>query len=412
MSRHGPGRLVGSLFLVELVNAMMFVALPLLMVERYGLGVRTGAVLALALAPQLLLAGLVRAAIRRSDARDVAIASALVGAVAVACFPLTGSVLEAGVLAFATGSAFVFGVPARMALRSRVMLAGSEVRGNSLIVGGERLAMTLGPVLGAALVSLAGVGAPFYFEGAALVAAATILLGIAEIEALDPAAFDAAPARADSWAQRLLIGPIRELRETLRGEPLVAALTVTAFGYVTAVGASRLLLASRAKTLFGTTSSLGLLVAAMAAGGVAGAILGGRIGQLPRGRLYIAGNLCEAMCWPAVALVQSKAVVLAVMFVAGVCESIPTVLYFAEVQIRLSPLAVGSYYALLTSATQICAMLGVLGGSAVLALGGAFPLSLAMACLIAVPVLARAPALARSGGGEPGEERYARERAA
>jgi Major Facilitator Superfamily len=411
MRRHGTGRLIGSFFLVELATAMMFVALPLLMVERYGLGVETGVVLALALMPQLLFAGLVGIAIHRYDATRVAIVSALVSAAVVVVFPLSETVLEVSVLAFATGSAFVFGIPARMALRPRVMFAGSEVRSNSLIVGGERLATTLGPVLGASLIAFAGIDALFDVEAMALVAAALLLLGIAAVEAYDPVAFDAAPPGDDGWAHRLLIEPLEEFREMLSGEPLVAALTFTAFGYVTAVGASRLLLTSRAKAVFGVDSSLGFLVAAMAAGGVVGAIIGGRLGQFRQGRLYIAGNVLEAVCWPLVALVQARVVVLVLMFVAGVFESIPTVVYFAEVQTRLSPVAVGEYYALLIPLTQMCAMLGVVGGSALLVIGGALPLGIAMACLIGIPVVARARMLVRAGAGEPRADGYVIEEA-
>lgn len=224
---------------------MMFVALPLLMVERYGLGVETGLVLAVALLPQLLLAGLVGAAIQRFDARRVAIVSTLASAAVVTIFPLSESVLEVGALAFATGTAFLFGMPARMALRSSVMPAGSEVVGNSLIVTGERLAMTVGPALGALLVAVCGIDYLFYAVAIAMLGAGTLLLGIGGTGAAY------LPIEVGTWLQRLLVEPIREFRGLLRGEPLVAALTVTGFGYVTAVGASRLLLASRAQTLFG-----------------------------------------------------------------------------------------------------------------------------------------------------------------
>lgn len=400
MSRYRTARFAGSFFLVELATAIMFVALPLLMLERYGLGVETGVVLAAALAPQLLLAGLVGLAIRRYDAHLVAIVSSLGGVVPIVLFPLSRSVPEVSVLAFATGCALVFGVPARMSLRSRVVLAGDEVRANSLIVGAERLAMTLGPALGASLATVGGIAYLFYFDAAALAGAAGLLIGVVEGEGYGPQAFDAEPGRRRSWLRRAVIEPAGDFREMLRGKPLIGAFTATAFGYVTAVGASRLLLASRARTVFGTDASLGFLVAAMAAGGVLGAIVGGRLGRLRQGRLYVAGNLCEALCWPAVALVPSRAAVLAIMFAAGVFESIPTVVYFAEVQTRLSPLAVGNYYALLIPMTQICAMLGVLGGSALLALGGALPLGVGMACLIALPVLARARLLLQVGVGE------------
>lgn len=129
-------------------------------------------------------------------------------------------------------------------------------------------------------------------------------------------------------------------------------------------------------------------------------MIGGRLGRLPQGRLYIVGNVCEAACWPLVALVQDRIAVFAILFVAGLFESIPTVVYFAQVQARLSPLAVGNYYSWLIPLTQTCGMLGAIAGSALLALGGALPLGIAMACLIGVPVLAQARILVRAGSHE------------
>jgi ENTS family enterobactin (siderophore) exporter len=401
MRRLGVGQLVGSFFFLELASAMMLVALPLLMVERYGFGVRTGVVLALGLMPQLLFAGFVGVAINRYDSRHVAIVSALAAATLIMLFPLSRTIAQVGILAFLTGTTFVFGIPARMALRPRVMAAGSEVRGNSLIVGSERFALTLGPALGALLVAGGGIELLFYAVAIAMVGAAMFLLGIRTMVDDVALLYDASPPRFGTWLQQLFVEPIREFRELLLGESLVAALTVTAFGYVTAVGASRLLLTSRANTLFGMDSSLGFLVAAMAAGGVVGAIIGGRLGHLRQGHIYIVGNICEAIYWPLVALLQDRVVVLLIMVAAGVFESIATVVYFAEVQTRLSPAALGTYYALLIPLTQTCGMLGALGGSVLLEVGGALPLGIVMACLIGMPVLARGRILLRADAGEP-----------
>jgi len=411
VSRRGLSQLVGSLFLLQLGGTMTYVALPLLMAQRYGLGVETGVVLALQLLPNLLLAGPVGVLIARFDPRRVAILSAFASAGVVMLYPPSTSVLQIDLLALATGVTYVFGVPARMALRPRVIAAGEEVGGNSLLVASDRLATVLGPGLAGPLAALAGVNWLFYAEAVTAAGAAVLLLGIGAGPSAPPTAGEgdavadaeaveaARPAGAGGWLRTLFVAPLHGFRAMLRDQPTVGALTVTAFGYVAAVGASRLLLTDQAPRLFGgEVGALGYLIAAMAAGGVLGAILGGRLGGVNPGRLYVVGNLFEALCWPLIPLVHGEVPALALLFLAGVFESVPTVVYYAEVQARLTPQEVGAYYAWLMPLTQTCSLVGAVGGGLLLGLGGAGSLAVAMACLIGLPILALARTLLRLGG--------------
>jgi MFS family permease len=404
MERRGLHQLVGSLFLLQLGAMMTYVALPLLMAERYGLGLETGIALGLQLLPSLLLAGPVAVLIRRADPRRVAILSAFASAGVVVLFPASTSLFQVNLLAIATGVTFAFGIPARMALRPRVMAAGEVVRGNGLLVAGDRLATVLGPGLAGPLIALGSIDWLFYAEAVTAAGAAVFLLGLggsrSDIEDEDGEPIGAVPPiNGGAWLRTLFVEPIDGFRGMLREHPTVAALTLTALGYVAAVGASRLLLTEQSPTLFdGDTAALGYLVAAMAAGGVIGAVVGGRLGRFKQGRLFIAGNVCEALCWPLIPLVGHEYLALAVMFLAGVFESLPTVVYFAEVQARLSPTAVGAYYAWLLPLTQTCNVLGAVGGGLLLTTAGAIPLSVVMACVIGGPVVALAPTLLRIAG--------------
>jgi predicted MFS family arabinose efflux permease len=188
----------------------------------------------------------------------------------------------------------------------------------------------------------------------------------------------------------------------LQEQPTVRALSLTAFGYVTAVGASRLLLTDQAPRLFGGEgASLGYLMAAMALGGVLGAILGGRFGHQHQSRIYIVGNLCEAPCWPLLLVAHHEIPALLIMVLAGIFESAPTVAYYAEVQTRLSPAEVSAYYAGLMPLTQVSSAIGALGGGLLLAAGGAWALSIGMACLIAGPIIALSGSLSKISPGSP-----------
>lgn len=407
MNRAGLYRLVGSMLLIQVGMTMTYVALPLLLAQRYGLGVETGLVLALQVAAPVLLAGPVGVAIEHFDARRMAVLAAVTGGALVALFPLSSGIGEVALLAFLTGACFAFGVPARMALRPQVIEVGEEARGNSLLVASERLATVLGPAFAGVLFAIGGVDVLFYVEAVAAVAAGALLLGLEGPSR--QAADTAVPWRAvgvQGWWQTLYVEPARGFHRMLRSQPTVRALSLTALGYVTAVGASRLLLTDQGPRLFGGEgAALGYLMAAMALGGVIGAMVGGRFGHQHQGRVYIIGNLCEAPCWPLLLLAQHEIPALLIMVLAGIFESAPTVAYYAEVQTRLSPSEVSAYYASLMPLTQISSALGALGGGLLLAAGGAWALSIAMACLIAGPIIALSGSLAKisPGGLKPAD---------
>jgi MFS family permease len=411
LRRDGPLlRLTASLFFLQLGGAMTAVALPLWVIEKYGLGLDSGLALGISLLPTVVLGPFVGALVDYGDKRLVAIVAAAAEAIVVALIPATHSLWQIEVLALALGFLTMLGLPARMALRPLVMEPGTEVAGNSLIVAAERTTLMLGPLIAGPIIAIAGLSWVFFAEAVAVGAAGFLILRL-------PLPAPAAPPGPAAGAELAPQPPLRSLLRSPREmaaqvvmplvrmvarDRMLAALTLTSFTYVTAVAAGRILLTVLAASHFQEIPGLlGYLLAAMGAGAVVGALAAGRFVARHQGRLYLVGNLAEACCWIALPFVPYAWAALAVVLFAGLFESLATVVYFAEAQARLKDNLIGRYYASLIPLTSAFSMLGAVLGAPLLEHGGVDLGGGVIAALIAVPVLL----LCRTFLREPGANR-------
>ncbi|MCX5205041.1 MFS transporter [Streptomyces sp. NBC_00237] len=394
----GALRLIGSLFVLELGSAMTTVGLPLLVMQRYGLGLEVGATLAARFLPNILLGPIAGQMVDRHDPRKVAALAALGSGVIALLFPLAGAMWQIQLLALTIGFGYMFSFPATMALRPRVIPEGSELEGNGLIVSAERIPKLLGPALAGLITAGLGVNWLFCVEAATAVAAALLLVR----RLPGTAATSSAPSTPKaavrsnwllSWARSLGQGATGLVR-MVRGDSRLASLTVTAFTYMIALGLGRTFLASYALENFaGVPGMLGYLLAAMGLGGAVGAVVAARFRGWNQGVVYVLGNALEGGCWVALCLTGDAAVAIGLLFVAGVFESVASVVYFAEVQKRLPVELNGRYYAMLVPLSDVFLVGGTtLGGAAVL-LGVGWSAVL-VGLVMAAPVLVLAVQLA------------------
>lgn len=395
-------RLVASLFLFELGSAMTLVGLPLLVVDRYGLGLGAGLALGVRLLPNVVAGPFVGAFVDRANKRRVAIVSALASAGLVALIPATTSLGQVQLLAFLVGFTFMFGIPARLALRPLVMRPGDEVRGNSLIVTAERSASMLGPLVAGPVIAIGGISWVFFVEAATAAGAALVMLGLPLLSSAADASVPQRPNKRSTSVWRVLANTLAPLARMLARDGMLAGLTATAFSYVAAVGAGRILLTVLAASQFSAVAGmLGYMLAAMGAGGVIGGFAAGRLSRIHQGRLFLAGNLAEACCWIALPFVPSVAGALILLVAAGVFESVATVVYFAEAQARLETSHVGRYYATLIPLTDLAMMVGTICGAPLVLHAGVELAGGSIALLIAVPVLLLARVFLRERCGSP-----------
>ncbi|MCY0942959.1 MFS transporter [Streptomyces antarcticus] len=398
----GALRLVGSLFILEIGSAMTTVGLPLLVMQRYGLGLEVGFTLAARFLPNILLGAVVGQIVDRYDPRRVAMLAALGSGLVVALFPLTTAMWQIQLLALAIGVGYMFSFPATMALRPRVIPDGSELEGNGLIVTAERIPKLIGPALAGPIAAGLGIGWLFCAEAATAVAAAALLLRLPLADAAPSASGRAtAPTTATAGGLRApapvrwlaawagaMAGGARELVRMVRDDGRLSSLTLTAFTYMVALGLGRTFLAAYSLEEFASVPAmLGYLLAAMGLGGACGALITSRFRGWNQGWVYILGNALEGVCWIALIWTGNWILALALLFVAGVFESIASVVYFAEVQKRLPAQLTGKYYATLVPLSDVFLVAGTVAGGLLVGVGGIAWSAALVGLAMAVPVL-------------------------
>ncbi|MFD7703715.1 MFS transporter [Streptomyces caelestis] len=395
----GALRLVGSLFVLETGSAMTTVGLPLLVMQRYGLGLEVGFTLAARFLPNILLGALAGQVVDRHDPRRVATLAALGSGLAAALFPLTTAMWQIQLLALAIGVGYMFGFPAAMALRPRVIPEGSELEGNGLIVTAERVPKLLGPAVAGPIAAVAGVNWLFAAEAATALAAAALLTrlpqaagtGAAESRGAGPdgagTVAGAVGRRLSAWTRAMATGA-RDLVRMVRGDGRLSSLTITAFTYMAALGLGRTFLAAYSLRDFDhVPGMLGYLLAAMGLGGALGGMAAAAFRSWNQGWVYVLGNALEGVCWVALMATGDWYVALALLFVAGVFESVASVVYFAEVQKRLPTGLQGRYYATLVPLSDVFLVAGTVAGGVLVDRAGVTPGAVLVGLAMAVPVL-------------------------
>ncbi|GAA2020559.1 hypothetical protein GCM10009839_16610 [Catenulispora yoronensis] len=381
--RHGQSALLASLFLVDLGAAMVAIALPLLLVRDYGVSFAVGLTFAIGVLPRVVAAPFLGGLLIRYDPRRIAIISALASAPLTALIPLTDRMWQFQVLNLAVNLFGAIAEPSRLALRASTIEAGEEFRGNGLFVAAERVPRVLGPGLVGVLAGL-GLGPDwsFLFPTAFAVLAALLVLRVPAV----PRKLPAEHLRRNFLA--LVAANTRLLVTTTSRDRFVAGLTVTAVPYVVASSIARIMLLAMAQTRFASHPGLyGWLLGAISLGAVLGALMSGLAGRVDYGTLYIAGNLIEAAVWLGVPMIHNPYAALVAVFCTGILEAAPTVVFFAEVQRRLSPELLGYFYAATMPLIDAAATAGYLLGG-VLIKHGVTPSGWCVALLMAVPVLA------------------------
>jgi MFS family permease len=388
----GLARLLGSLTISQLGSAVTGVALPIFLLDRFGMGLEFGLTLGIRLIPNILLGTVVAEVVRRRDARVVAVLASVASALIAIAIPFAEALWQIQALSFLIGLTSMFLAPARLALRSRVTPEGRELAANGLIVTAQRVASLLGPLVAGPILVLSNIATLFFVEAAMALIAAALLLGPfpASKEESPPAAEPRAKAAGSPLAllRRLVVNNPRELFAMVRGDGMVLGLTLTAFTYVFVVGLNSVFVPAFAHIRFPEIDGMfGYLIAAMGLGGAIGGILAGRLVRFSPGLMYILGNVLEAVCWLFLLLAHQPAVAIGILVVGGILESVATAVYMAEVQARFTERELTHYYSMLLPTNDLFVLLGAtLAG--LLVAPGRLGVSIAViAFVMAVPIL-------------------------
>ncbi|NUK49168.1 MFS transporter [Streptomyces lunaelactis] len=403
-------RLALSLFALRLGATMTAVGLPLLVLQRYGSGLLAALTLALELLPNVLFGAVVGDLVDRGDPRRYAMGGALGGALVIPLVPAASELWQIQVLAFASGIAYAFGVPARMSLRAVAVPAGSELRGNAMLVSAQRLPNLIGPAVAGMLVPF-GFSLLFLTDAAFALIAALLLIGLPAPAPVPPDdQVRAAPVEQGRAAllavtlRRMFVDNVRELTRLVTKDRFLAVMTLTSFTYMFGFGVSKLFLPLYALHHYSDVPGMfGYLAAGIGLGASLGGFLAAAFGRFRQGAVYMTVNVVEGICWLLLPLLDHPAPAIAVLVLAGAFEAVGTVVFYAEVQSRLAARMTGRYFALLIPLCDAFLVLGVWVSGALTGFG-----ELGLAALIAIvragPALMLAPGLLSGRAREPERE--------
>lgn len=283
---------------------------------------------------------------------------------------------QAQLLSLVVGLVAVIGIPARMALRASVLTPERLKASTGAIVAAERLGLVLGPLVASVVTVTISVQAAFVLE---------FLLGLVatvSLLRLEPRADNRDTPHDD------IRGIYRRAWQLMRSSRVVWEYSLTGFTHSVGTGIRWLLFpAVLVATLDSSENRLGLLVGAMALGGIIGGFLAPRIGSALIDRHYVLQSGVEVIIWLVLAIVSNVPSYVAVVFIGGVFEGSTTALYFVRVQELLKPKELGRYFSLMSPLTDASIAVGVLVASAL----GTSQLSdrgaLLIAVLIGIPFL-------------------------
>ena len=354
-------------------------ALPVFVLDRYGLGVELGITLALRLIPAVVAGGAAAWAMDRFDARFIAVVSTVVTGATIAMIPFTQSMVELNVLSVIGGFTGLFATPALMKMRSIVISPENAVRANGLIVSAERLPLIIGPAVSAGVLVLWNVDLLLFAEAATTVLAGVIILTLpkSEIER-DP---------EQEPVSLLAVLNVKVLWRMAGSERRTQGYLVTGLFYTAAMAAGRVFLVVFAASYGMNESALAWFLASMAFGAVVGGLIGSGFSAKILGPIYLVGCLAEGAIWISLGLAPPFWLVCVLLVAAGLLESVATTAFFADIQLRMKPGAIGRFFAIFVPMTAATGVLGSLIGGLAASDGIIWIGATMVGLLISVPLI-------------------------
>lgn len=126
----------------------LMTVVPLFLSQRYGLGKEFVYSVAMGLLPSIVLSPIVGAWVDRWGAKRVTILYIFMYCLFVFYLPFTSELWEVQMIMFCMGVAKTVGSPASLTLRTLVIPSGNEIQGNSIVMGIDRIAKIIGPLIG------------------------------------------------------------------------------------------------------------------------------------------------------------------------------------------------------------------------------------------------------------------------
>lgn len=345
---------------------MQFVALPYFIYEQTGSSFATALTAAAQVLPGITLGPVAGALADRRDSRRLLISANLVlAAVTLAfCLALVAPWWVVVVVAFVQAVVAQLVAPAEVVLVPSLVPSASLAAANSLSAANNSLARLIGPAAGGLLYAVAGLPTVAVTNAVSFAVAAVL---VSRVVASTSRSASAGPARTRdlqaSWLRLTQGWPAgwTEIRSrALLGRLLVfVVLTSLGEGFVSA------LLVPYVAEVFGSSTTLGLLLTCQALGGVVGAVIVSRHSVLDRlpSTLGAAAIVCGVLLAVMIAyplLYPQLWPTLVLITVAGLPFAAVAAAQTTLLQILPSPAARGSVFGVTVAAAGAAQLVGIL----------------------------------------------------
>ncbi|MFZ6647812.1 MFS transporter [Undibacterium sp. TJN25] len=334
------------------------VALPWLVLQQTGSAAVMGGIMMTEAVPRALLMLLGGALSDRISARKIMMATAAARALCVAALGVLAwlqivHTWQLYVLAFAFGVADAFAAPAQSAYLPSLLKPEQLVAASSLSQGTAQLAGIAGPAPAGLVINMLGVAWGFFADALSFLAIIAVLWKLPD------------PPQTHIAGK----GLGREIGEAVRyvgsDVPLRSLMLLASCINFCIAGPVSVGLAYLAKESFDSPLAYGILVSAVAAGGLLGAVLASVWQIRRRGALIVLASLALGLCLGAIGLLSGLWSIVAVLLLMGVTAGVVNIHIGAWIMQRIDP-----------------AMRGRVASVLMLASVGLMPVSLAVAGLL------------------------------
>lgn len=293
-------------------DALHEIAIMVLVLETTGNEALVGLVFLAAHVPSIALSLLAGVLADRWNRKALLVACDVLRGVSVLAIPLLAAVQIEWIFLILVVRAILTSLwtPTVMAVMPDIVSENELLMANSLWRGANNISRILGYAIGGVVVAAVGTSLSFYLDGASYLISALLILPI-----IVP------PLRraAQRFSLKAIIQDIAEGLAFLRTSRVVLAFSILFLLITLPVGMYGSLFPVFAiKTLDIGSEGFGTLEAVMAAGGVLGAYLAGKLGQGAKGKMIIMGILIEMACYAALAVMHNYWLILIILFISGI----------------------------------------------------------------------------------------------
>lgn len=305
---------------------------PILLNKRLGIGQEFALSLGLQWLPSILMGPITGIIMKRWGPHKIYIMVMCLYSLIIMSFPFAENLLQLQVIILGLGIAQAMASPCSLTLRAYVIPEGKEVAGNAIIVGTQRLAKIIGPLLAGILVAAFSVETTFMISS--LLCIPSIIALIAIPIKYPKQGQDMGEKKRDTGKIRRMVQPVFKM---LFSNKLILGLFVTAIGYTITLGALKIYLFSLADILGEEETVYSILLASQGCGALLGAVFSHKmIGTMQRKlslpAIYAVVSIVEGLLLCMMNLYVSIYYVVFILVVAAIFETLAFVTYFSLLQ--------------------------------------------------------------------------------